>query len=80
VIYRFTVEFALEVPDEDTALLAEEALDRGTPLLREAIAAITGRVPLKEPGKPGVFVGIPAQATWDAQLVDWVSIATEDKP
>ena len=75
--YRFTVEFALDVPDEDTALEAEEALDRGTPLLREAIAALTGRVPFKEPGKPGVFVGIPGEAAWDAQLVDWVPVKVD---
>jgi len=73
MMQRVSIEFAVDVPNEDVARDVEIRIGREhLPRLCEVLQSVTGYEPLWAPGQRGLHVGTEP-VTWSAVEQDWIS-------
>ena len=74
MLHRVSIEFAVDVPNEDVAGDVETRIGHEHHArLCDMLQSVTGYEPLRAPGQRGLNVGTEP-VTWSATEQDWISL------
>jgi len=80
MMQRILIEFVVEIPNPDVAKDVETRIAREHQArLCDVLQSVTGYPPIRQPGKPGIYVATEP-VTWNEAEQDWVGPDDVDEP